>query len=129
MGLFSFHEAKRLRDSIYSSDANIPEEHHHNLPHELIGGAAAFEAMHLWEKEQRRQGKPVSHGFAKEALAALAGAEADKIFEKRAGGAIGVDREEARKHARKQAEGMYDEVYGGEERWDPGMEGHESMRG
>ncbi|KAK3986300.1 hypothetical protein QBC44DRAFT_361640 [Cladorrhinum sp. PSN332] len=128
MGIFSFHEAKRARDSIYSSSDEIPEEHKAKFSHEMIGGAAAFEAMHMWEKEQRKKGKTVDHAFAKEALAAMAGAEADKIFERR-GNLKGIaDREEAKRHARRKAEEMYDSQYGGLEEWDPRQEVHESMR-
>ncbi|KAK4169073.1 hypothetical protein QBC43DRAFT_308645 [Cladorrhinum sp. PSN259] len=119
MGLFSFHEAKRTRDSIYSSSDDIPEEHRAKFSHEVIGGAAAFEAMHLWEKEQRREGKPVDHAFAKEALAAMAGAETDRLFEKRGSLKGFADREEAKRHARRQAEDMYERQYGGLDGYDP----------
>lgn len=77
--------------------------------------------MHLWEKRQRKEGKPVNHGLAKEVLAAMAGAEADKLFERSRGKREmeGVDREEARRHAVRQVEGMYDDHYGGGGQWDP----------
>lgn len=109
------------------SPPSYTEEHRSKFSHELIGGAAAFEAMHIWENERRREGKPVSHAFAREALAALAGAEADKLFETR--GLDFIDREEAKHHARRQAEDLYDRQYGGREMYDPReFEAHESMR-
>jgi Protein of unknown function (DUF3759) len=40
---------------------------------------ASFEAIKAWEDHQRREGKTVSHGFAKELLAGFAGAEIDKL--------------------------------------------------
>lgn len=49
--------------------------------HETVAGGAAFAAMHEWEKYQKKQGQDVDHGFAKEAVAGLAGAEVDKLFE------------------------------------------------
>jgi len=73
--------------------------------------------MHVWEKERRDEGKPMSHGFAREALAALAGAEADKLFETK--GLDFVDREEAKRHAKRQAEDLYDQQYGGGDNYDP----------
>ena len=80
-----------------------------------------FLAMHLWEKRQRDEGKPVNHGFAKEALAAMAGAEADRLYEKHRGRREmeEVDREEARRHAVRQVESMYEDHYGGGDQWDP----------
>jgi len=99
---------------VYNTD-EITEEHKAKFSHELIGGAAAWEAMHLWEKEQRKEGKQVSHGFAKEALAALAAAEVDKVAESK--GLDFVDRERAKHHAKKQAEDLYDKQYGGQENY------------
>jgi hypothetical protein len=69
----------------------------------------------------------MSHGFAREALAALAGAEADRLFETK--GLDFVDREEAKRHAKRQAEVLYDRQYGGREGYDPWYGPHESMRG
>ena len=34
------------------------------MSHELLGSAAAFEGMRLWEQNQRKEGKPVEHGRA-----------------------------------------------------------------
>lgn len=54
-------------------------------------------------------GKPVSHQFAKELLAGFAGAEVDKLAETK--GEDWFDREKAKRHAKEQAEHMYDEHY------------------
>ncbi|KAK0670448.1 hypothetical protein QBC41DRAFT_354992 [Cercophora samala] len=126
MGFFDFGEAKDAHAQMYSNE----RESKGNLGHEMLGGAAAFEAMHLWEKEQRRKGEPVSHGFAKEALAAMAGAEADKLWEKHHGrnGGGDRDRERGREHARRQVEELYDRQYGQSDEWNPNQEIHESMR-
>lgn len=112
-------EARDARDQLYSNDDRPSSKP--NLGHEILGGAAAFEAMHLWEKEQRRKGEPVSHGFAKEALAAMAGAEADKLWERHHGrdGGNERDRERGREHARRQVEELYDQQYGERDEWNP----------
>ncbi|KAK0651698.1 hypothetical protein B0T16DRAFT_324020 [Cercophora newfieldiana] len=126
MGFFDFDQARDARDAVYSPQ-EYNDDHRAKFSHELVGGAAAFEAMHVWEKERQAEGKPMSHGFAREALAAMAGAEADKLFETK--GLDFVDREEAKRHAKRQAEELYDRQYGGMENCDPGCEPHHSMRG
>jgi hypothetical protein len=45
----------------------------------LVAGGAAFAGFKAFEDHQRKEGKPVSHQFAKELLAGFAGAEVDKI--------------------------------------------------
>lgn len=48
MGIFSFHEAKKFRDSLYDNEHDRREESHRGEPklsHEIIGGAAAFEGL------------------------------------------------------------------------------------
>ncbi|KAK3392025.1 hypothetical protein B0T20DRAFT_384499 [Sordaria brevicollis] len=140
---FDFDEAKSAHSQLYSpSSTPIPgddfdpssihaTQHFRQhldeardkpkFSHELLGGAVAFEAMHMWEKQQRREGRPVHHAVAKEALAALAAAEVDKMIEKR-GLRGNVDREEARRDAREKITGLYDRQYGGGQEggmWDP----------
>ncbi|KAF8948697.1 hypothetical protein BGZ46_005326, partial [Entomortierella lignicola] len=52
------------------------EGHKSSWSHELIAGAAAFEAMKSYESSHPGD----KHAFAKEAFAALAAAEAFKLF-------------------------------------------------
>ena len=52
--------------------------HEAKFSHELVAGAASFEAMKVFENHQRQDGQAVSHGTAKELLAAFAGAEVGK---------------------------------------------------
>lgn len=87
------------------------------MSHELLGSAAAFEGMRLWEQQQRKEGKPVEHGLAKEMLAAAAGFEVDKLVETK--GLDFVDREKAKHHAKKQAEELYEQQYGGKSEFHP----------
>lgn len=91
--------------------------HQSKISHELIGGAAAFEAMHLFENQQRAKGEAVNHGFAKEMIAAIAGAEVDKLAETK--GLDFVDKEKAKHHAKQNAEKLYDEQYGDMDQYDP----------
>ncbi|GLB05583.1 DUF3759 domain-containing protein [Aspergillus vadensis CBS 113365] len=96
-------------------------KHEGHLSHELLAGAASFAGMKAWEDHQRKQGKPVSHAFAKEALAAVVGAEVDKLAETK--GLDEVDKIKAREHAKKNAHHMYEEHYErghGAPEFDPG---------
>ena len=105
-------EAKESRDEVYNG-----EPHESKWTHEAVAGGAAFEAMHLWEKKQRESGQPVSHSLAKEVLVAGAAAEVDKLFETK--GLDFLDREKAKHHAKKQAEHLYEQQYGGQDQYDP----------
>ena len=57
----------------------------------------------------RITGQPVKHGMAKEMLAGIAMAEVDKLFETK--GLDYLDKEKAKREAKKQAEQLYDEKY------------------
>jgi hypothetical protein len=65
-------------------------------------------------------GKPVSHQFAKELLVGLAGVEVDRLAETK--GADYIDRERAKHEAKKSAEKMYDDHYGGQDQYDPNQQ-------
>jgi hypothetical protein len=65
-------------------------------------------------------GKAVSHGFAKEILAGLAGGEVDRLAETK--GADYIDREKAKRDARRNAEELYDQHYGGQDQYDPNQQ-------
>lgn len=65
----------------------------------------------------RHLGKPVSHAFAKELLAGIAGAEVDKLAETK--GEDFFDRERAKHEAKKRSEQLYDSHYGGQDQYDP----------
>ncbi|KAK3900360.1 hypothetical protein C8A05DRAFT_36011 [Staphylotrichum tortipilum] len=110
--MFGFDDARDTRDEVYDG-----QPHESKLSHELIGSAAAFEGMRLWEQQQRKEGNTVSHGTAKELLAAAVGFEVDKLVETK--GLDFVDRERAKHHAKQQAEHLYEQHYGGQEQYDP----------
>ncbi|GAA90260.1 hypothetical protein AKAW_08374 [Aspergillus luchuensis IFO 4308] len=86
----------------FEPGTEVTEEHKAKFSHELIGGAAAYEAMKAYEEHQEKNGKPDNHAQAKEILAGLAGAFIDREVETK--GLDFVDREKAKYHARQQLE-------------------------
>jgi hypothetical protein len=107
MGLFDFFGSSGAEDAhnqVYGG-----QTHHSTWTHELLAGAAAFEALKAYEDQQAKSGKPVNHAFAKELVAGFAAAEADKLFESK--GLDFLDREKAKHHAKEQATKLYDEKY------------------
>ena len=73
-------------DSVYKGN------HEAKFSHEAVAGAASFAAVKLFEDRQRREGKPVSHAFAKEALAAIAGGESTNYLKPK-GWTIWIERD------------------------------------
>jgi hypothetical protein len=59
----------------------------------------------------------VNHAFAKELLAGFVGAEVDKLAESK--GEDWFDKERAKHSAKKRADEMYDDHYGGQDQYDP----------
>ncbi|KAI0088443.1 hypothetical protein BDY19DRAFT_198827 [Irpex rosettiformis] len=80
--------------------------HKAEVSHELIAGAAAYEAARAYEKHVAANGQPANHAEAKEILAGLAGAFIDREAETR--GLDFADREKAKYEARRQAHEAYD---------------------
>src|ERR1700749_3104531 len=105
MGLFSHHHARDAYDQVYGG-GRAP----HEVTHELLAGAAGFEAMRMFEHHREREGIPEHHELAKELLAGFATAEVDQHFER--GYYNHLDREQADWQARQQAEYLYDQQYG-----------------
>jgi Protein of unknown function (DUF3759) len=108
MGLFSHHPARDAYDQVYGGGRP-----HHEITHELLAGAAAFEAMRMFEHHREREGIPEHHELAKELLAGFVGAELEKHFES---GRYGhLNRHQARRLAQEQADALYQQQYGA--RW------------
>ncbi|KAG9244936.1 hypothetical protein BJ878DRAFT_503806 [Calycina marina] len=101
--VFGWGESKQAYNDVQQSDNES------SFGHEALAGAASFGAFKIFEDRQRAEGKTVSHAFAKELLAGIAGAEIDKLAETK--GMDFVDREKAKQHAKQQTEHMYDEHY------------------
>lgn len=115
MGFFGWDDSQDSHEQVYGG-----RQHEAKFSHELIAGAASFEAFKAFEDHQRREGKPVSHAFAKEALVGLAGAEVDKLFETK--GLNEFDKIQAKRHAEENAQHLYDQHYGGRDQWHPEYE-------
>jgi Protein of unknown function (DUF3759) len=88
--------------------------HHGDLGHELIGGAAGFEAMRMYEHDREREGIVGHHDLGKELIAGFAAAEAMKLIDERK--LNRVDRDRAERHAIAQAEHLYEQRAGGRPR-------------
>ncbi|KAF4972606.1 hypothetical protein FSARC_879 [Fusarium sarcochroum] len=84
----------------YDQVQNRP--HEAEWTHELLGGAAAYEAAKSYENHVARNGEPDNHAQAKEILAGVIGAFVDREVETR--GLDYVDKEKAKRHAQRQAE-------------------------
>ncbi|KAF9072467.1 hypothetical protein BDP27DRAFT_1320512 [Rhodocollybia butyracea] len=76
--------------------------HKAELSHELIAGAAAYEAAKAYEKHCEENGKPESHAKAKELFAAFSGAFIDRMVETK--GLDFIDKEKAKHAAKQQSE-------------------------
>jgi len=96
--MFGHHED--AYDQVYGG-----KTHHSKWSHELVAGAAAFEAM-----KKHQAGSGDKHNFSKEVFAGMAGAEADKLFETK--GLTTLDRVRANHEAKEQANLIYDQQYG-----------------
>ncbi|KAH9824119.1 hypothetical protein DFH28DRAFT_944587 [Melampsora americana] len=84
-----------------------PERHKAKISHELISGAAAFEAAKAWEDHKKKNGEPENHARAKEIAAGLAGAFVDRMVETH--GLDFIDQERTKRDARKRVEEAIDE--------------------
>jgi hypothetical protein len=94
MGLFDLLGAREAHGRMYGGDVR------HDVTHELLAGAAGFEAMRVYEHHRE---------LGRELIAGFAAAEVDKHFDSRGLGHL--DRGEARRLAREQAQGLYDQQY------------------
>ncbi|KAJ3055630.1 hypothetical protein HDU99_007524 [Rhizoclosmatium hyalinum] len=110
-GLFNFFSSNRHDDhsQVYGENGQHKKG---NFGHELLAGAAGFEAMRLFEQHEEAQGKVVKHKFFKDLLAGFAAAEAEKLFETHALGSKGIDKEEFKAQAVQNAHANYDKQYG-----------------
>jgi|SRR5580658_4458227 hypothetical protein len=104
MGFFDRDGAQNAYGQVYGGGTP-----HADVTHELLAGAAGFEAMRMYEHHREREGIVEHHELGKELIAGFAAAEVDKHFDR---GHYGhLDREQAREMARQQAHGLYDQQY------------------
>ncbi|EKM56887.1 uncharacterized protein PHACADRAFT_254254 [Phanerochaete carnosa HHB-10118-sp] len=83
--------------------------HEASWSHELIAGAAAFEAAKAYENHCAENGRPDDHSTAKELLAGFAGAFVDREVETR--GLDYIDKQRAKDQAQEQVETVYNEQF------------------
>lgn len=102
MGHHHEHERQYNEYNTYSAE---PQKHEAKLSHELIAGAAAFEAAKAYEDHKAKNGEPDNHATAKELLAGFAGAFIDREFETK--GLDYLDKQKAKHHAVEQAHSRY----------------------
>ncbi|KAJ3017437.1 hypothetical protein HKX48_003539 [Thoreauomyces humboldtii] len=107
--LLGLGDSQQAHARVYQQD-QVPEEHKSSFTHELISGAAGFEAMKAYEHHVAQNGPPPSHQLMKELLAGFAAAEVDKQFESK--GLNWLDREKAKRGAIEQAHHLADQQYG-----------------
>ncbi|CAG7854678.1 SubName: Full=Related to phosphoglycerate mutase family protein, putative-Aspergillus clavatus {ECO:0000313/EMBL:CCA66420.1} [Serendipita indica DSM 11827] len=74
------------------------KHHKASFTHELLAGAASYEAAKAYEKHVAENGQPASHAEAKELLAGFVGAFIDREVETK--GLDYIDAEKAKRHAR-----------------------------
>jgi hypothetical protein len=105
MGLFDRHGAQGAYDQVYGN--GIPD---HDVSHELLAGAAGFEAVRMYEHHRERDGVREHDTLGKEMLAGLAAAEVDKHFASRR--LDHLDRQEAKRQAQQQADYLWQQHHG-----------------
>src|SRR6202451_3949833 len=105
MGLFDFLGAQNAYDDVYGG-----RRPHHEVSHELLAGAAGFEAMRMYEHHREREGIVEHHELGKEMLAGFAVAEIDKHFQEERYGHL--NRSKASGLAREQADSLGQQQYG-----------------
>ncbi|CAG8623352.1 12970_t:CDS:2 [Ambispora leptoticha] len=107
MSEYSYESVEKHHKKFHETDKEELKKHESHVSHQLVAGAAAFEAFKLYQKKRNPDEK---HSNAKAALAALVAAEADKLIETK--GLDFVDKQKAHHQAKKAAEEMYKEKYG-----------------
>lgn len=105
MGFFDTFEAQNAYDQVYGDEMPRRE-----VTHELLAGAAGFEAMRMYEHHREQEGITEHHELGKELLAGFATAEVDKHFER--GYYDHLDQDQARIQAQDQADYLWQQQYG-----------------
>ncbi|ORZ03647.1 hypothetical protein BCR43DRAFT_483709 [Syncephalastrum racemosum] len=80
-------------------------KHEGSLTHELIAGAASYQAAKAYNEHCEKNGKPVDHAHAKQIMAGLAGGVVDKLIETK--GLDAIDKHKAKKQAEDQLSQHY----------------------
>ncbi|KAF4632882.1 hypothetical protein G7Y89_g5248 [Cudoniella acicularis] len=85
------------------------QPHKSSITHELLAGAASYEAAKAYEQHVEKNGQPASHDKAKEIFAGFAGAFVDREVETR--GLDFIDKEKAKRQAQEYAQDNIQDSY------------------
>ncbi|KAJ5204982.1 CipC1 protein concanamycin induced protein C [Penicillium cinerascens] len=96
MGWFS-DDSDQSRAYDDYNQGGVSQEHDPSFAHELIAGAASYEAAKAYENHCQENGQPASHAEAKELMSGFAGAFIDREVETK--GLDFIDRERAKRQA------------------------------
>ncbi|KII94117.1 hypothetical protein PLICRDRAFT_416458 [Plicaturopsis crispa FD-325 SS-3] len=102
MGLSSLFHHDSDEHKAHSEITGGDDSHKAQWTHELIAGAASYEAAQAYEKHVAKNGQPQSHDEAKKIIAGISGAFIDRIVETK--GLDFVDKEKAKRSAKEKAE-------------------------
>ncbi|KAI8878671.1 hypothetical protein K501DRAFT_228024 [Backusella circina FSU 941] len=86
---------------------NTSDEHKAKLSHEVIAGAATYEAMKAYNEHCEKNGKPNNHAKAMEIFSGFAGVALDRLIETK--GLDFIDKQKAKRHAEQEAQKAYEE--------------------
>jgi len=100
MGLFH-HDSDEAK-AYATVEAHSGEPHEASLSHQLIAGAAAYEAAKAYQHHKEKEGEPSDHAKAKRVIAGFAGVIADRLIETK--GLDYIDKVKAKKAAEARAE-------------------------
>ncbi|GAN06756.1 cipC protein [Mucor ambiguus] len=106
--MHALYLSRGLFDKFQEDNQKLEEtshEHKGHLSHELIAGAASYEAVKAYNEHCERNGKPNDHATAMQLFAALAGAGVDKLVETK--GLDFIDKQKAKRHAEEQVKEYY----------------------
>ncbi|KAG9044402.1 hypothetical protein FS837_008228 [Tulasnella sp. UAMH 9824] len=104
---FKSEEDRVELETAHQEVVNAP--HEAKVSHQLLAGAAAFEATRLWEHHKEKNGEQPNHPHAKALIAGFAGAFIDRIVETK--GLDYIDKQKAKKQAQESAERQVDSNY------------------
>ncbi|KZZ90068.1 hypothetical protein AAP_04018 [Ascosphaera apis ARSEF 7405] len=107
--MFGWHDSEKAHEEVYNGDEM--EHHHAKFSHNVIAGAASYQAMKAYSDHKAKHGTPDNHATAKNVIAGIVGAEVDRLAEGK--GRDAWDRHRIKKQAEDNAKSMYDEKYGG----------------
>ncbi|KAI9492018.1 ricin B lectin domain-containing protein [Zychaea mexicana] len=93
-----YEQAAEVHREVYTE----PTERKAHLSHQLIAGAAAFEAVKAYRRHQEAKGEDFNHGFLKQSVAALAATQIVKYAEEHDWSS--KDKEEATRQAQTAAD-------------------------